>query len=378
MQLKRRWDLLNTVFLTGTLALALVLVPLEFTHSLEHWGEWVVFLAMTCAVGLAVTCGYHRLFSHRAYRARWPVRLAMLCLGAAGFENSALQWASDHRLHHRHVDQGQDPYNSRKGFWYSHWIWVMEARTLPIAGVRDLEQDPLVRWQHRHPLLIGLCAAVLVPAAVGLWTHNLAGHLVIGLLLRVVVTHHTTFFINSAAHQFGTQPYSDAHSGRDNLLLAPLTYGEGYHNYHHTWQWDYRNGVKWYQWDPSKWLIRALAWTGLASGLRAVPGPEVRRARLAMEEKTLRARLDQAPPHLAEVLRTRLAGAKARLDQALRALQEHREAWTQRREAWAQRKAEWKAALAQHRRELRQAWGEWKAARLEVRRLRYAWGNGVG
>ena len=121
-----------------------MLVPLEFAHSLRHWSEWVVFLVMIGSVGMSVTCGYHRLFSHRAYQARWPVRLAMLCLGAASFENSALQWVSDHRIHHRCVDQGEDPYSIRKGFWYAHWIWVMEARTLPISGVADLEKDPLV------------------------------------------------------------------------------------------------------------------------------------------------------------------------------------------------------------------------------------------
>jgi stearoyl-CoA desaturase (delta-9 desaturase) len=373
----RRWDLLNVLFLLGTLGLTLVLVPLAFAHSLAHWGEWVVFLAMVVVVGMSVTCGYHRLFSHRAYRARWPVRLFMLCFGAASFENSALQWASDHRVHHRMVDQPGDPYNSRKGFWYAHWIWVMEARTLPIAGVADLERDPLVRWQHRHPFLIGACAALLPPLAAGLCTGDLAGTLVMGVLLRIVVTHHTTFFINSAAHFFGTQPYTSANSARDNAFLAPLTYGEGYHNYHHMWQWDYRNGVKWYQWDPAKWAIRLMALAGLASGLRRVPAPEIRRARISMEEKALLARLDRVPAQAAESLHSRVQCARQRLDQALQALQEHREAWdrrktewrAQRREAWAARKAEWKQAMAQRRREFRLAWGEWKAARLEVRRL---------
>lgn len=376
MTITRRWDLLNAGFLLGTLALSLVLVPLEFAHSLDRWGEWVVFLAMVGSIGLAITCGYHRLFSHRAYQTRWPVRLVLLCLGAAAFENSALHWASDHRIHHRHVDQGEDPYNSRKGFWYAHWIWVMEARTLPITGVADLEKDPLVRWQHRHRFLIGAVAAALLPVLVGLWTHNLAGHLVIGVLLRIVVTHHTTFFINSAAHFFGTQPYSDAHSGRDCGLLAPFTYGEGYHNYHHTWQWDYRNGVKWYQFDPAKWLIRGLSLVGLASGLRKVPEPVIRRARVGMEEKALLARLAKAPPQKAADLNTRVVAARRRLDQALATLQEHREAWERRQagrqalvqEAWAQRKAEWKLAMAGHKREFKQAWSDWKA----VRRAAYA------
>ena len=381
MQNKRRWDLLNASFLLGTLGLAAVLVPLEFRHALSHWGEWVMFLVMFFAIGLGVTAGYHRLYSHRAYQAAWPVRLVLLCLAAASFENSALQWCSSHRVHHHHVDQEQDPYNSTKGFWYAHWLWVMEAKTTPIEGVADLEKDPLVRWQHRHHFLIGGLVALLPPLAAGLIQHNVAGYLIIGLLLRIVVTHHTTFFINSAAHFFGTRPYTDANTARDNAFLAPFTYGEGYHNYHHMWQWDYRNGVKWYQFDPTKWLIFAMACVGLARGLRRVPDAAIRRARLAMEEKALLARLAKASRNpRAHRVNDRLVFARARLDQALGRMQEQIEAWDLRktewkahkREAWSARKAEWKAAMAQNRREVRMAWLEWKAARLEVRRLAFA------
>jgi len=375
---KRRWDPLNVSFLLGTLGLAAVLVPLEFAHSLRHWGEWVMFLVMFFAIGLGVTAGYHRLFSHRAYQTVWPVRLVLLCLSAASFENSALQWCSSHRVHHRHVDQDLDPYNSTKGFWYAHWLWVMEATTTPIDGVADLEKDPLIRWQHRHHFLIGGLVTLLPPLLVGLYRHNVAGYLIIAVLLRIVVTHHTTFFINSAAHFFGTRPYTDANTARDNAFLAPFTYGEGYHNYHHMWQWDYRNGVKWYQFDPTKWLIFALHCLGLATALRRVPDAAIRRARLAMEEKTLLARLAKAARHPAS--EARLVAARARLDQALARVQDQMEAWDARkaewkaskREAWSAWKVEWKAGMTQNRREVRVAWTEWKAARLEVRRLAYA------
>lgn len=380
MKIKGRWSLLNTLFLLGTLGLAVVLVPLEWAHSLSHWSEWVVLLVMLYAIGTGVSAGYHRLFSHRAYQATWPVRFLLLCLGAASFENSVLHWASDHRLHHRQVDQEADPYNSRKGFWYAHWIWVLESREHPIAGVADLERDPMVRWQHRNHFLIGAVVTLSLPVAVGLATGNLWGHLVIGVLLRIVLTHHSTFLINSAAHVFGTQPYTDTNSARDNALLAPLTYGEGYHNFHHMWQWDYRNGVRWYQWDTTKWLVRGLALVGLVKGLRRVPAAEIRRARLRMEEKALLAHLAGAPAEVTETLHARVVGARERLDQALAALQEHREGWERRKlerkasrkEAWTQRKAEWQAATAIRRDELRSAWREWKAARLEVRRLAYA------
>jgi stearoyl-CoA desaturase (delta-9 desaturase) len=371
---KGRWSLLNASFLLGTLGLALVLVPLELRHSFGHWGEWVVLLVMLNLIGTGVTAGYHRLFSHRAYEASWPVRFTLLCLAAASFENSALHWCSDHRIHHRHVDQDLDPYNSTRGFWFAHWLWVMEKGGHPIQGVADLQKDPLVRWQHRHHFLIGGIVSLSLPVAVGLATHNLWGNLVIGLLLRIVITHHSTFLINSAAHMFGSRPYTDSNTARDNALLAPLTYGEGYHNFHHMWQWDYRNGVRWYQWDTTKWMLRALAVVGLVRGLRRVPAQEIHRARLRMEEKALLAKLAEVPDPGS--VRARVTAARERLDQALAAFQAQREAWEQgkaarqshRTESWLELKAELKAAAVQRRAELRLAFGEWKAARLAVRR----------
>jgi len=252
----RSW--LNTLFLVGTLALALVFVPWKLAVQGLRWSEVAVFLVLYSLTGLAITVGYHRLYSHRSFQAAWPVRLAVLLLGAAAFENSALAWCSDHRHHHRFVDDPErDPYAIKKGFWYAHWLWVMEATERPLEAIGDLERDPLVRWQGRYHYWIGAAVTALPVIAAGLATHNLVGQLVIGVLLRIVLTHHSTFLINSAAHWFGTQPYSDANSSRDNAVLAPFTFGEGYHNFHHMWQWDYRNGPRWYQWDPAKWLIAA-------------------------------------------------------------------------------------------------------------------------
>jgi stearoyl-CoA desaturase (delta-9 desaturase) len=162
----------------------------------------------------------------------------------------------------------------------------MEGAVRPLTGVGDLQRDPLVRWQHRYHFWIGATVA-LAPVYVGLATGDVWGQAVMGVLLRIVLTHHSTFLINSAAHFFGSQPYSDASSARDNGFLAPLTFGEGYHNFHHMWQWDYRNAPHWYQWDPGKWLIAAFAWLGLARDLRRVSGAEIRRARVAMEAKHL-------------------------------------------------------------------------------------------
>lgn len=353
-----RWDKVNTLFLLGTLVLALVLVPVHVMRSHELIPEFLVGGLMYFAIGMGVTAGYHRLFSHRTYEANAVARFLLLCLGAASFENSALRWASDHRAHHRYVDTDRDPYAVRLGFWHAHWIWVMESKQSELEGVADLQKDPLVRWQDRHYFLIGAVVACL-PLAVGWLTHDLWGHFVIGVLLRIVATHHCTFLINSAAHWFGSRPYSDANTARDNPLLAPLTFGEGYHNFHHKWPGDYRNGVRWYQFDSTKWLLCAMSWLGLARGLRRIPDPVIRRAKLAMEEKRLQARLAKIPPTLAEKLAERLAMAHTRIDQALASFQTRREART----------AGWKIRMLERRAELRIAWAEWKAARSLVRKL---------
>ena len=375
----RRWNLLNTLFLTGTLALALALVPWRLAASGLRWSEALVFLSMTFAIGTAISGGYHRLFSHRAYKATWPVRFLFLCLGAAAFENSALKWSSDHRVHHQHVDTEQDPYSIRHGFWYAHWTWAMEAKDLPLAGVADLEKDPLVRWQHRNHFLIGAVMAT-IPLWIGFATGNLLGHFVFGVALRIVMTHHTTFFINSAAHMFGSRPYTDVNTARDNWLLAPITYGEGYHNFHHRWQWDYRNGALWYQWDTTKWLLNVLGWMGLVGQFRRVPAEAMIRARLLMEEKRLRERLVLASPGVITPMQARLGSARLKLDAALVSLHERHEAWSHKKaewrakglakaEAWREAKAEWQVSLAVHRAELKAAWAEWKAARLEARSM---------
>jgi stearoyl-CoA desaturase (delta-9 desaturase) len=375
--MQKRWNLLNTTFLLGTLAGALILVPLYLWRAGFHWGEWITCLALVFGIGTAISAGYHRLFSHRAYKASRPVRLLWLILGAASFENSALKWSSDHRVHHQHVDDLEgDPYAIGKGFWYAHWTWVMEAKERSIEGVADLQKDPDVQWQHRNHFLIGAVVASL-PLWIGLAVGNFLGYAIIAVLLRIVLTHHTTFFINSAAHVFGSRPYTEENSARDNWFLAPLTYGEGFHNFHHMWQWDYRNGALWYQYDSTKWILNAMAWMGLVSDFRRVPVSVMDRARLVVEEQRLARRLAEVHP-VAHPVKDRLAAARVRLDAAMADLQTRREGWARKRrelkvlgrakvETYRLAKAEWNDAMARHKAEMAVAYAEWKAARRAAR-----------
>jgi stearoyl-CoA desaturase (delta-9 desaturase) len=263
----------NAAFLTLTPIAAVVAVPWYALTVGVTWVEIAACATLWVVVGLSVTAGYHRLFTHRAYEASAPVRALFAVLGAAALENSVIAWAAAHRFHHRFVDSDDDPYNPQEGFWYSHmgWIIVKGAKHDDTSDVPDLWKDPICRWQHRHYLALAVAVNVLITVGLGLATGHMLGMVVFALLLRVVLTHHFTFLINSAAHLWGSQRWSTGHSARDNWALSFLTFGEGYHNYHHTFQADYRNGALWYNWDPTKWLIWTLAKLHLAGCLRRSP-----------------------------------------------------------------------------------------------------------
>jgi stearoyl-CoA desaturase (delta-9 desaturase) len=190
-------------------------------------------------------------------------------------------WASEHRRHHKHVDHDEDPYDISKGFFHAHIGWLLFKLwpQPPFDNVADLKKDPLVMWQHRHIHLLAVLVSFGLPTLLGAlwdgWIGALGGFL-IGGVAKVVVIQHGTFLINSACHTIGRQPYSTKCSARDSFLMALLTFGEGYHNYHHEFQHDYRNGVKPWQWDPTKWLIWTLSKLRLTGDLRRVPSETIR------------------------------------------------------------------------------------------------------
>ena len=265
----------NSAFLIGTFVLTLTALPLYLWYFGVDWFHFAIFAVLSVATGFSITLGYHRLFSHATFRARLPVRLFTLIFGAAAFENSVLLWVSDHRRHHKHVDHDEDPYDISKGFFHAHIGWLLFKLwpQPPFDNVADLKKDPLVMWQHRHIHLLAVLVSFGLPTLLGAlwdgWIGALGGFL-IGGVAKVVVLQHGTFLINSACHTFGRQPYSTRCSARDSFFMALFTLGEGYHNYHHEFQHDYRNGVKPWQWDPTKWLIWSFSKIGLTSGLRRV------------------------------------------------------------------------------------------------------------
>jgi stearoyl-CoA desaturase (delta-9 desaturase) len=286
----------NNVIFVGLPVLAIILVPAWGIYAGFDTFQWLMALLFLYLNGLSITGGYHRLWAHNAYEAHPLLKVFYALWGAGALQNSILIWASDHRRHHRHVDDGEkDPYSASRGLWFSHIGWMLRryrSTETDFTNARDLERDPVVMWQHKHYLALTVFMNAGLPLLIGLWHGDIIGCLLLIGLLRLVVNHHVTFFINSLAHYWGSQPYTEENSARDNPLLAFLTYGEGYHNYHHIFQKDYRNGVRWYQWDPTKWMIALCSWLGLASNLNRVPGFKIQRAMLDMQLQRAQEKLD--------------------------------------------------------------------------------------
>ena len=283
-------------FMLGTFLTAITVVPVYLWQVGFDPFQWALFAFMFAACGLSITLGYHRLFSHKTFETVTPVRILTLIFGAAAFENSVLSWASDHRRHHKHVDHEEDPYDITKGFFHAHIGWIVFRQKLETQydNVNDLKKDPWVMWQHRHCHAIAFVVGFVFPALIG-WMYNGAagalGAFLIGGVLRVVAVQHFTFFINSFCHMFGKRPYSDKSTARDSAIMALFTFGEGYHNFHHTFPQDFRNGVKVWQFDPTKWTILLLNKLGLATKLRRLPDEKIRLAEISEKQRLLRLKI---------------------------------------------------------------------------------------
>lgn len=276
--LKRDWT--NTLFISASHLLAVGgIVWLVFVEtSLWTIGLGVLWYALC---GLAITGGYHRLFAHPTYRANAALRLFYLLFGAAAVQNSALKWSADHRIHHAKTDKEEDPYNIGRGFWWAHMGWVFFKNDEPVTvhGVKDLENDRLVKWQDRHYILLAILFAAVIPTLIGFAWGDPIGALLVACFLRLTVQWHATGAVNSVAHWIGSRPYSRKSSARDSFWTALITLGEGYHNFHHRFQTDYRNGVRWYHFDPTKWFVWSLARVGLTWDLRRMTPEVIHRAR---------------------------------------------------------------------------------------------------
>lgn len=361
---KIRW--VNSVFLIGTFTTTITAVPLYIWHYGIDAFQLSLFLFFTIATGMSITLGYHRLFSHLTFQTKWPVKLFTLLFGAAAFEGSALGWSADHRRHHKHVDHDEDPYDINKGFWHAHigWLLFRTGPETPLTWVRDLQKDKLAWWQHEHYVPIAMLMSFVLPALIGLIVGGpvaALGAFLIAGVARIVFVHHMTFCINSLCHWIGDRPYSSKVSARDSFLMAIVTFGEGYHNYHHEFQYDYRNGVKPWQFDPTKWAIWTLSKLGLAKNLKTIPEEKIIKAQIAEKQRQHAAKLEQHT--LTESMNDLLHTAQERMHDALasweKTLAEYREAKVRRNALSRTHRKELKQRLAEASQQLHEAIDHW-------------------
>ena len=362
----RRLQWVNTLFLIGTPIAAAILTPLYIHHHGFGWQAAVLFLGYCSFTSMSITAGYHRFLSHRSYDAKPIVKLLYLLFGAAAFQGSALQWCTDHRRHHSFVDTEKDPHNIRKGFFWAHvgWLFFREHPRYAEKYVPDLAKDPMIQWQHKYFVPIAIVMGFGFPTFVGWLMGNAAAGFVFGGALRVVATNHSTFLINSLAHTLGTKPYSDSQTARDSVVMAVLAFGEGYHNYHHQFASDYRNGIRWYHWDPTKWLIRLMSLFGFTYGLKSASPMEILRAKMKTDQ--LRLERQGVPSERLTAMKQRVEEAQAKwrlLKEDYRRVKENVQ--TQSRARALHLKADIRVAKL----EFKMAWRQWVAYRKALRTL---------
>src|SRR3954470_1701126 len=245
------------------------------------WDEWVdwtslaVMLAMYVLTCLGVTLGFHRLLTHRSFQTYKGVQYTVAALGSMAVQGPVMSWVADHRKHHAHTDQEGDPHSPHshgggiKGLWYAHmgWLFDRSGQAEHARYARDLYEDPGMRFIHRaFPLLVLIGLAI--PFAIGYAVDGtLGGALtaaVWGGAVRVFMLHHVTWSINSVCHFFGRRRFDVDDHSTNVFWLAPLSFGESWHHNHHAFPRSAMHGLRWWEVDPTAWLIRAMKRARLA------------------------------------------------------------------------------------------------------------------
>lgn len=349
----------NGLFIIGYhIALAIGL-PFYFASQTPGWPLIALSALLAFGTSIGITAGYHRLFAHKTYDAHPLVRWTLLFFGTLSTQGSALSWACDHRKHHAHVDTDKDPYAITRGFWYAHILWLFHRQPpMDERLVGDLVKDPVLRFQHRHYAWLMVATNALTFALIGWAVGDFLGAFVIAWWLRLAITHHLTWFINSAAHFWGERTFSQEHTARDNFVLAFLTVGEGYHNYHHTFASDYRNGHRWYHFDPGKWVIWTLSRVGLTHGLKRSDRWAIQRKLVQEDRKLLLEHLRQQMRQGSQNLEQQVTGLATRITEKLQAIR--LSTLERASESCKERRRAMRLAIKQLKRDLREDQRNWR------------------
>jgi len=230
-----------------------------------------------------ITGGYHRYFSHRSYNTSRFFQFVIAFMAQTSLQKGALWWASHHRVHHRTSDTPKDPHSMKLyGFWYSHigWIAGPDYKVTDYKVISDYAKYPELVWLNKYHLIPPFILAMLVMALGGIvnggsitmmFSNAGLSTLIIGFFLSTVILFHGTFSINSIMHKFGNQRYESHDESKNNLFLALITLGEGWHNNHHYYEVAARQGFFWWEIDITFYILKMLSWFGIVWDLKGVP-----------------------------------------------------------------------------------------------------------
>ncbi|XP_075992900.1 acyl-CoA Delta(11) desaturase-like [Anticarsia gemmatalis] len=247
-----------------------------FTDTMWQTFVFSCFVYISSLMG--ITLGPHRLWTHKTYKAKLPLQFVLVILATMPFQGSVIHWSRDHRLHHKYSDTDVDPHNARRGFFFSHIGWLLVKKQPQVIAqgrsidMSDLQNHPLLSFQHRYYIPLALFFCFFLPSTIPLlWGEKLWSAFFVAGMLRLVLSQHATFLINSAAHTWGVKPYDKGILPAEHKLIAILTTGEGLHNFHHTFPWDYRAGELGGYWTNPTWLVLdLLSKVGLAYDFKTV------------------------------------------------------------------------------------------------------------
>ena len=257
------WGTIIYMAIIHSIAL-LALVPSNFTWS----ALGVAFLLYCLTAGVGITLGFHRLISHRSFEVPKLVEYFLIFCGTLAGQGSPLDWIGLHRIHHQFSDTDNDPHNSLKGFYWSHLGWMLcknPANEKISRYTKDISGDRFYQFCHYGMIPIQLILAAILYYFGGLpWV-------VWGVFVRLVVVFHCTWFVNSATHKFGYKTYDSGDTSLNCWWVALLTFGEGWHNNHHAFQYSARHGLKRSEIDLTWMMIQTLAFFGLAKNIKLPP-----------------------------------------------------------------------------------------------------------
>ncbi|HZC06185.1 MAG TPA: acyl-CoA desaturase [Ktedonobacterales bacterium] len=257
------------------------------------WTDITLLLVLYSLVALGVTVGFHRMLTHRSFTPHPVIKFILLVLGSMAFEGPALSWAATHIKHHAVSDREGDPHSPVDGFFHAHMGWLLSKQMEdPNVYCRHLVKDPIINFVSRTFLLwAGL--SLVIPFAIGGW-HGL----IWGGLVRMFLTHHVTWSVNSVCHTFGKRPYETNDASRNEWVVGLLAFGEGWHNNHHAFPRSAIHGLQWWQFDLSGLLIVTLEKLGLAKDVYRIP-PDLMQRRAAKTAALRGGKSESAAPNIA-------------------------------------------------------------------------------